>query len=66
MTESTESDDRLQELLEELERGVPLEAVLKHLPPDSQELAPLIRQAAQARTLEYSDQQVINPKESPL
>jgi ferric-dicitrate binding protein FerR (iron transport regulator) len=51
----SESDDRLQEFLEELEQGIPLETVLKNLPPDRQELAPLIRLAAQARVLKYPE-----------
>src|SRR5512146_3299860 len=46
-------DDILQKRLADLERGVPLEAVLADLPPEASSLAPLIKLASESRLLAH-------------
>ncbi len=49
----TDLDELLQTKLSDLERGVPLEAVLADLPPEASELAPLLKLAAESRLLAH-------------
>lgn len=46
-------DELLQKNLSAIEDGAPLESVLAELPPEAQELVPMLRLAAAARTLPY-------------
>jgi hypothetical protein len=48
-------DELLQKNLAAIENGIPLERVLAELPPEAQELAPMLRLAAASRLLPYPE-----------
>lgn len=60
----TDLDKILQDRLQALEKGKPIESVLNDLPQEAQDLAPLIRLASAVRTLEHPEphQQASQPQ----
>src|SRR5450759_3097261 len=48
-------DELLQKNLAAIENGIPLERVVAELPPEAQELAPMLRLAAASRLLPYPE-----------